>query len=75
MRKKTFHAKQLNKAFVKDRYQLSIKDLVAEQLEKPKEEARFTSPDMQYAYGQIRLHTKAAEQCNFQIIGGETTGA
>ena len=48
-------ARELNKAFVKDEYQMpnmdKFFDLVAEQLEKPEGEARFTSPDLQYAYG------------------------
>ena len=41
-------------AVVKDKYQMRnmdhLVDLVAEQLEKPGGEARFTSPDMQNAY-------------------------
>ena len=49
-------------------------DLVAEQLEKPEGGARFTSFDLKYAFGQNSLDTQAAEQCNFQFIGGETTG-
>ena len=51
-----------------------LNDLVAEQLEKPEREARFTSLDMQYAWGQVPLNHKAAQQCNFQFYGGEATG-
>ena len=29
---------------------------------------------MTYAYGQIPLHQLTAKHCNFQIIGGESTG-
>ena len=29
---------------------------------------------MTYAYGQVVLHLLTAEHCNFQIIGGESTG-
>ena len=29
---------------------------------------------MTYAYGQILLHHLTAKHCNFQIIGGESTG-
>ena len=48
-------------------------DLRAEELEKLKGEASFTSLDMQYVYGPFSVDTKAAEQWNFQIIGGEAT--
>ena len=34
----------------------------------------FTSLDMVQAYGQTVLHPEAAKHCNFQIIGGKTTG-
>ena len=37
-------------------------------------EVRFTSLDMQYAYGQTELHPETARHCNFQIIGGRATG-
>ena len=37
-------------------------------------ELLFTSLDMLYAYGQTTQHTDTAKHCNFQIIGGETTG-
>ena len=30
--------------------------------------------DMTYTYGQIPLHLLRAKHCNFQIIGGESTG-
>ena len=36
-------------------------------------EVRFTSPDMQYAYGQTELHPDTAKHCYFQIIGGKAT--
>ena len=29
---------------------------------------------MTYAYGQVPLHPLTAKHCNFQIIGGESTG-
>ena len=71
-------ARELNKVIVKDKYRTPnmdhLLDLVAEQLERPEREARFTSLDMHYAYGQVPLDTKAAEQCSFQIVGAEPTG-
>ena len=71
-------AGKLNRAIGKDKYQMPnmnhLSELFAEQLETPDGEDRLTSLDMQYAYGQIPLDTKAAEQCNFQNSGGEATG-
>ena len=29
---------------------------------------------MTYAYGQVPLHLLTAKHCNFQIVGGESTG-
>ena len=70
--------KELSKTILKDKYQAPNIDhfigLAAEQLEKLEREAGFTSLDLQYAYSQIQLDTKAAEECNFQIICGEATG-
>ena len=43
-------------------------NLVAEKLDSEKEE------DMIYAYGQVPLQLLTAKHCNFQIIGGESTG-
>ena len=37
-------------------------------------EVLFTSLDMLYVYEQTILHPKTAKHCNFQIVGGETTG-
>ena len=48
--------------------------MVAENLDMEEGEAWFSSVDMTYAYGQIPLHQLTAKQCNFQIIGGESTG-
>ena len=48
--------------------------MVAEKLDSENGEAWFSSVDMTYAYGQIPLHLLTAKHCNFQIIGGESTG-
>ena len=37
-------------------------------------EAWYSTLDMTYAYGQVPLHLLTAKHCNFQIIGGESTG-
>ena len=50
-------------------------DKVAEMVNDIKEgEIWFTSLDMHYAYGQTVLHPETAKHCNFQIVGGESTG-
>ena len=71
-------ARALNQAIDKDKYQMpnldNLLDMVAEKLDTEEGEAWFSSVDMTYAYGQIPLHQLTAKQCNFQIIGGESTG-
>ena len=34
----------------------------------------FTVHDLKYAYSQFRLIVETAEQCNFNIVGGQATG-
>ena len=34
----------------------------------------FTTPDLKYAYSQIRPNAETAKQCNFKIVGGQATG-
>ena len=34
----------------------------------------FTVFDLKYAFSQIRLNAETAEQCNFNIVGGQATG-
>ena len=69
-------ARQLNNAIQKDKYQMpnldNLMEQVAEIINSTNEgDIRFTSLDMQYAYGQTELHTGTA---NFQIIEGKATG-
>ena len=52
----------------------NLLDMVAEKLDVETGEAWFSSVDMTYAYGQVPLHISTAKHCNFQIIGGESTG-
>ena len=49
-------------------------DLIAEELEKNEGEAWYLSVDMTYAYGQVPLHELTKKHCNFQIVGGKSTG-
>ena len=53
----------------------SLIDKIAEVINNKQDgEVLFTSLDMLYAYGQKELHRGTAKHCNFQILGGETTG-
>ena len=71
-------ARALNQAIVKDKYQMpkveNLLDMVAEKLDVETGESWFSSVDMTYAYGQVPLHISTAKHCNFQIIGGESSG-
>ena len=52
----------------------NLLDMVAEKLDSSNGEAWYSTLDMTYAYGQVPLHLLTANHCNFQIIGGESTG-
>ena len=71
-------ARALNQAIDKDKYQMpnldNLLDMVAEKLDNENGEAWYSSVDMTYAYGLVPLHPLTAKHCNFQIIGGESTG-
>ena len=71
-------ARALNQAIDKDKYQMPNLDnllgMVAEKLDNENGEAWYSSVDKTYAYGQVPLHPLTAKHCNFQIIGGESTG-
>ena len=71
-------ARAPNKTIDKNKNQIpnldNLLDMVAEKLDTEEGEAWFSSVDITYAYGQIPLHHLTAKQCNFQIIGGESTG-
>ena len=71
------YARAPNQAIDKDKYQMpnldNLLDMVAEKLDTEEGGAWFSSVDTTYAYGQIPLQF-TAKQCNFQIIGGESTG-
>ena len=72
-------ARALNESIAKDKYQMpnfdNLVDLIAEKLDEKKAgEAWYSSVDMTYAYGQVPLHELTKRHCNFQIIGGNSTG-
>ena len=71
-------ARTLNQAKEKDKYQMrnleNLLDMVANKLDKEEGDAWFSSVDMTYAYGQVPLHLLTAKHCDFQIIGGDSTG-
>ena len=49
-------------------------DILAEKLDEKEGEAWYSSVDITYAYGQIPLHEITKRHCNFQIVGGVSTG-
>ncbi len=72
-------SKELNKAVCKNKYQMpNIEDLmdrIAELLSARKPgKIWFSSIDLRYAYRQLLLSLKTAEQCNFSLVGGRATG-
>ena len=48
--------------------------MVAETIDGKKGQVFYSSVDMKDAYGQIPLEASTAKHCNFQIIGGKSTG-
>ena len=71
-------ARALNKAIDNNKYQMpnleNLMDMIAERLDSEEGEVWYPSVDLTYAYGQVPLHAMTAKHCNFQIIGGESTG-
>ena len=71
-------ARALNESIAKDKYQMpnldNLMDMVAEKIEEEEGEVLYSSVDLKYAYGQFPPHECTARHCNFQIIGGKSTG-
>ena len=71
-------ARALNQEIEQDKYQMpnleNLLDMVAEKLDSSNGEAWYSTLDMTYANGRVPLHLLTAKHCNFQIIGGESTG-
>ena len=70
-------ARALNESIAKDKYQMpkleKLMDMIAEKFDKEKVDA-YLSVDMTYAYGHVPLHELTKKHCNFQIVGGKSTG-
>ena len=71
-------ARALNKAIEKDKYEMpnleNLMEMIAERLDNSDGEVWYSSVDLTYGYVQVPLHAITAKHCNFQIIGGESTG-
>ena len=52
----------------------NLMDMIAEKIEGKEGKMLFTSVDLKYAYRQVPPDKEAAKHCNFQIIGGKSTG-
>ena len=74
-------SKLLNDAIDKNKYQMqsidNLMDSVAKYISDNKnEQGNFLFPkiDLKYAYSQIPLHPEIRKHCNFNILGGKSTG-
>ena len=72
-------SKLLNDKIFKNKYQMpnihELIDNVALQIsEKFNGRVRFSSLDLKNEYSQLKLCEQTSKQCNFSIVGGETTG-
>ena len=72
-------SKLLNDQIFKNKYQMpnihELIDKIALQLSnKGSGEVWFSNLDLKNAYSQLQLCTDTSKQCNFSIVGGETTG-
>ena len=73
-------SKTINKAIYKNKYQMHnidcLMDNIAQTITQSSNEGEvlFSTIDIRYAYSQIPLDEDTAKQCNFNFIGGQTTG-
>ena len=74
-------SKLLNDAIDKNKYQMqsndNLKDAVAKYVSDNKNKQGsflFSKVDLKYAYNQIPLHPEIRKHCNFNILGGKSTG-
>ena len=74
-------SKLLNDAIDKNKYQMqsidNLRDSVAKYISDNKNEQGnflFSKIDLKYAYSQIPLHPEIRKHCNFNILGGKSTG-
>ena len=78
--KKALDARSLNNATLKEKDEMPNLDNLMKQVAEitnsdNQMELLLTSLDMLYAYGQTELHPGTARLCDFQTIGGRTTGS
>ena len=71
--------KKINKYIHKNKYQMPNIDLLLDNIAQvvksdKSNQTLFSTLDLRYAYSQIPLDKAAREQCNFSLIGGNTTG-
>ena len=70
--------RELNKNVKNDKYPMpnldSLMEMIAQHVAKKTGHTFYTTLDMTYAYGQVKLSEETAGHCNFQIVGGEATG-
>ena len=74
-------SKLLNDAIDKNKYQMqsidNLMDSVAKYISDNKNKQGnflFSKVDLKYAYSQIPLHPEIRKRCNFNILGGKSTG-
>ena len=73
-------SKTINKAIHKNKYQMHniecLMDNIAQSITQSSNEGQtlFSTKDLRYAYSQLPLDEDTANQCNFNIIGGQATG-
>ena len=79
--KLTLDSKLLNDAIDKNKYQMqsidNLMDSVAKYISDNKNKQGsflFSKVDLKYAYSQIPLHPEIRKHCNFNILGGKSTG-
>ena len=79
-KKLAMDSRTINKAIHKNKYQMHnidcLMDNIAQTITQLSDEGEilFSTRDLRYAYSQIPLDENTAKQCNFNIIGGQTTG-
>ena len=78
--KLALESRELNKQVHKNKYQMPNIDELVDGIsqiiaERKAGNVYFTKLDFTYAYGQVSLEQKTSEQCNFSIVGGNSTGS
>ena len=73
-------SKQINKAILKNKYQMPNIDVLLDNIAQSAQECNgkpgttyFATIDLRYAYSQLKLDGTTKTQCNFSIISGQAT--